>query len=777
MPAVAGVVILSAMGDGLINQPTGEFLWVEKGDQRTCLVAEVAPLLPISRTYSFSIPAELESRLAVGQRVKIPLGKRGRLVKGYVVSVDRKPWDNTLRPVDSLVDKPNLLNAHLIALGQRIAAHYACPLGKTLHAITPEAVRREAGLSTVRYAALRKPLDEIRTGGGRLSAKRLSLLEALAQSTEPLRVDTLLRGADVKAPVLQGMVKLGWVAITQRKELVESHDDGPAQVEPAFTLNDEQRAALTSIETAIDGGRFQVILLYGVSGSGKTEVYIHAMRRVLALGKQAILLVPEIVLTTQLVGRLTSRFTHVAVLHSGMTDAERSVAYRRIADGSKSVVIGTRSAVFAPCPNLGLICVDEEQEPSYKNMQAPRFHVRDVGILRGQLLNIPVVLGSATPSIETWYRSENRADYRRVTIHHRVRELPLPKVHLVDMRDEFDELKRPVILSRVLENLASQALHRGEQVLILMNRRGFAHRVFCPACRLRIECANCSAGLVVHTSTGETICHYCRSRLPTPTVCPNVTCGAKLEQFGLGTQKVEEALIARYPSARIKRVDSDTMRHRSHYQALVDDFAARKIDVIVGTQMIAKGLDFPFVSLVGVIQADAVSLSTDFRSQERLFQLITQVAGRAGRGDAPGQVVVQTLVPDLPALGHALHHDYESFAANEIGIRQRTGLPPFARLARLVLSHAREDVVRRAAEELCVRIRDVIASHSLARSDVLGPQAAPLSRLRGQYRFDLVLRAPDATGLRQLLDRLAQTKALKVKAAKVIVDVDPVSFA
>ena len=763
------------MGRSRAHDTTGH-LWVEEGDQQERMIAEVAPVVPGGRTYSFTVPEALEGSLTVGQRVMVPLGRRGRLVEGFVVGLDRRVWDSTLRPIDSVADPVSLLTPDLIELGREIARHYACPLGRTLKAITPEAVRRQRGLKTVRYARLIQAADRILAGGKRISEKRRAIVERLAGATEALRVDRLLAEAQASPAVLRAMVREGWVEVITRKEVIAEEQFDQPLTEPAFQLNEEQRRALKTINAEIDANRFSVTLLFGVSGSGKTEVYIHAIRRVVAAGKQAILLVPEIVLTTQLVGRLAARFSKLAVSHSGLTDVQRSLIWRQVATGDSKVVIGTRSAVFAPCPNLGLICVDEEQETSYKNLQAPRFNVRDVAIMRAQQAGIPVVLGSATPLIETWYHSEQRSDYRRIMILRRVRDLPMPKVYIVDMRDEFIEQKRVVVLSRLMKKLLAETLHRGEQAVLLMNRRGFANRIYCPACKMRITCPNCSVNLVVHSTRGESICHYCRSRIETPTVCPNVTCREKLIQTGTGTQRVEDVLAKLFPEIRIERVDSDTMRHREQYRRIVDDFEARKIDVLVGTQMIAKGLDFPFVSFVGVIHADTSALAGDFRAQERLFQLITQVAGRAGRADVPGQVVVQTTTPALPVLRYALKHDYQSFAAEELQTRRHVGLPPFRRLARIVLAHPREETVRREAVSMAQRICEVIESMSLRYADVLGPTPCMLSRLRGRYRYDLLLRTANATSMRQLIGHLEQSKALNTKADSIIIDVDPVSL-
>ncbi len=753
------------------------YLWTEEGESEMGIVAEVAPILPVTHTYSFCVLPEMEETITLGQRVMVPLGKRGRQIMGFVVGLDRRTWDSTLRPLGSLVDSASYLTADLIELGREIAAHYCCPLGQTLKAITPEAVRRQRGLSRVRYARLIQTPDEIRGSAKRIGAKRQALIEALAATIEPVRVENLLQQAASSMAVLNGMVKEDWVEVAVRYELQADTGADRPTVEPGFELNEEQRNALGQINAAVEASRFSVTLLFGVSGCGKTEVYIRAMRRVLERGQQAILLVPEIVLTTQLVGRLAARFPHVAVNHSGLTEAERSLQWRRIATGEKNVVIGTRSAVFAPCPKLGLICVDEEQETGFKNLQAPRFHVRDVAIMRGKQLNIPIVLGSATPSLETWYRSEHRSDHQRIVISRRVKDLPMPKVHVIDMENEQAELKKPVVLSRTMERLLGETLSRGEQALILMNRRGYAHRVYCAACRTRLNCPNCNVGLVVHTAIGQSICHYCRSRVATPTVCPNVTCGEQLVQVGLGTQRVESILASAFPKARMRRVDSDTMSHRAHYQRIVDEFEARKIDILVGTQMIAKGLDFPFVSFVGVVHADTAALATDFRAHERLFQLITQVAGRAGRADARGQVVVQTMTPEMPALSFALRHDYQAFAEAELKVREQVGFPPFRRLARVVLMHPREETARREAESLVARIHSALETLKLADADIIGPNPCTLSRLRGRYRYDVLVRTLNASDMRRLTARLESDGALRTKAESIVVDVDPVSLA
>ena len=763
------------MGKSAAEQATGH-LWVEEGDRHEGLIADVAPLMRSFRTRSYTIPDELADSVQVGHRVMVPTGKRGRLVRGFVIALDRRDWDSTLRPIDSLLDRQAFLTPELIDLGREIALHYHCPLGRTLQAMTPEAVRKQSGFRNIRIARLALSREEIRSSGAKLTKQRTALLDLLSESNDFVPVDPLLKTSGVSSGVLRELVKQGWVELAVRKNLELPDDPETPIIDPTFKLNADQESAIAAIVSAMDAAEFCVTLLFGVSGSGKTEVYVQAMRRAIESGRQAILLVPEIVLTTQLVQRLSQRFSQVAVQHSALTGTQRSILWQQVAAGRKPVVIGTRSAVFAPCPNLGLICVDEEQETSYKNLQAPRFNVRDVAILRAQRLNIPVVLGSATPSLETWYNSEHRSHYRRVTLSSRANDLPMPKVHIVDMRDEFAEQKRMVVMSRTMQRLLGETLERKEQAILMVNRRGYANRVFCPACKSRITCPNCNVSLVVHTAAGVSICHYCQTRTPTPTRCANIACNEPLVQMGMGTQRVEEVLTTLFPEVRIRRVDSDTMSHRDQYRELVDDFADRKIDILIGTQMVAKGLDFPFVSFVGVLDADTSVMIGDFRAHEKLFHLVTQVAGRAGRADAPGQVVIQTSTPELPALQFAKTHDFERFAEEELEIRRRMSLPPFRRVTRIVLAHAREETARREAEALGQRINDAVRSLGLEYADVLGPNPCALSRLRGKYRYDLLIRAKTPTDMRRLLDELETAGLLFTKADSTIVDVDPVAL-
>ena len=758
-------------------------LWVESGELQRAWVARVAPIVPVERTYSFVVPPELVGAVKLGQRVEVPMGKAGGRRPGFVVDLAEQAWDSTLRPIAGVLDAETFLTPSLIELGRRISQHYACPLGRTLKAMTPQGVRAQRGLATVRYAALTAAgsaaVAEPATDGVRLTPQRRQLLEALALAGEAVRVPALLERAGVSAGVLRGLASAGLVEIAVRKELPDEPADTARQAveEPGFVLNDAQTAALSAVRDRLSAGGFSVTLLHGVSGSGKTEVYVRAMQKVIARGQQALLLVPEIVLTTQLVSRLAARFPTVAVAHSGLSDAERAVQWRQIARGERTVVIGTRSAVFAPCPQLGLICVDEEQESSYKNLQAPRFHVRDVAVMRAHLEGVPVVLGSATPSLETWHNCIQRDHYHCVTLATRVRELPLPEVYIVDMRHQPPIDNKPPLLSDLLEDALRATLLRREQAVILVNRRGYAHHLFCTRCGQRIVCPRCNVGMVLHAVGDQVMCHYCHSHTPAPTRCPDLNCQGPLARAGAGTQRVEDVLAKRLPEARIVRADSDAIRRGHEYQRLIDTLANHEADILVGTQMIAKGLDFPLVSLVGVLRAEPSALASDFRAQERLFQLISQVAGRAGRATAGGMVIVQTTTPEVPALRSAVKHDYVGFARQELAARERMHLPPFVRLARVVLTHAREQTVAQAAAALAQSVHEQLPALKLPRYTVLGPAPCSMLRLRGKYRYELLLRTPAASQLHQLLQTLRRTGVFRKAGAAWQVDVDPVELA
>ncbi len=751
-------------------------LWTEEGDLRTGPVATVALVGPFDRQYSYYIPDKLADRISLGQRVTILLGRKGRAVHGFCLSVDMRPWDNTLRPIEDVTDSQSFLTADLIELGRWIAEYYACPLGRALASLVPDSVRKQSGYVQTEIVRLSAPADQILAEHPRLGPKQRVLLQAISELGKPVESTHIMEKSGVSRAVLRSAILKGWLISERTRQPRPAPVFDRARDEPDFDLNVDQSAALEKTRSMIDSGAFCVALLFGVSGSGKTEVYVHAMRHALAAGRQVIMLVPEIALTTQLVHRLTSRFDRVAVVHSGLTGVERSLTWAAIRSGEKRVVIGTRSAVFAPCTNLGLIVVDEEQETSYKNLRAPRFHVRDVAIKRGQQLNIPVLLGSATPSIETWQNCKSLPHFTRIDLPHRVRNLPMPRVVVVDMNDEYQEKTGLRLLSQVTIRHLGESLERGEQAVLLMNRRGYANWLRCASCKLRINCPDCDAAMVLHAARNEMVCHHCGRRTAVPRVCPDPSCGGRLIGHGGGTQRVEERLARIFPDARIARADSDAMRNESTYRKLIAGFEAREIDCIVGTQMIAKGLDFPFVSFVGVIGADAIAVASDFRANERLFQLVTQVAGRAGRSRDAGLVVVQTSSPDASALRYAVRHDYVAFAKEELAIRQHTGMPPFSRMTRIVTADANEMRACDEAGAVVERSGTAIAKLELPHANAFGPEPCAVARVRGRYRYEVLLRTDTARSMKRLLDELRGAGIERCKAQSIMIDVDPVSF-
>ncbi|RJP41941.1 MAG: primosomal protein N' [Phycisphaerales bacterium] len=829
--------MMAAMSARKQAEPTG-FLFAEEGESRVGLLAEVAPVLPGAAlrgggTYPFLVPDSMAAEVEPGRRVRVPIGRSGkRLADGFVIDVSRRTWESTIRPIDSVVDDHTFLTPPLMQLGRWIADYYCCPLGRTLAAMTPESVRAGAGLTRVRYVQALITLEQLEASSQRVTAGRRAVMEALVESPaqrEPMGAEpaeptaaqaatgaepaestveqaatgakpagstaaqaatgavpavplaTLCQRANVTAGIVRDMARKGWVKIIERRTLpvaqAEDVTGGPlGAVEPDFELTADQAGVLNDLYQRIDARRFSTTLLFGVSGSGKTEVYVRALRHAIARGGQAILLVPEIMLTTQLVQRLACRFSRVAILHSGLTGVRRSLTWRRIAAGELDVVIGTRSAVFAPCPDLRLICVDEEQETGYKNLQAPRFHVRDVAVMRASQAGIAIVLGSATPALETWYNAAVAGRYHRLDLYGRVHARPMPRVSVVDMRTEAWARRQDAVLSRLLQARLQETFGRGEQAVILINRRGYATRIFCPACRMNLTCPNCSVSLVVHVVHSVARCHYCRMVIPLPDRCPNVTCRQPVMRAGTGTQRVEEAIAALLPQARIRRVDRDTMHHRDEYAGVIRAFEQRSLDILVGTQMVAKGLDFPAVSLVGVIHAEGLSASADFRFSEHLFQLLTQVAGRAGRSDIPGEVVIQSSMPDSPAVRLAAQHDYTTFAAAELHARRSIGYPPFARLVRFVVADEKDAAALAAADQIARRLKELLAAHELAAAHVTGPAPCALPRLRKKYRYDVLLRAASAADVAALRHDPAFAEATKVKVQSVQIDVDPVAL-
>ena len=536
-----------------------------------------------------------------------------------------------------------------------------------------------------------------------------------------------------------------------------------------LTLNPEQVEVLKFLHKSIEESKSEVILLHGITASGKTEIYLQAIAFVLDKGKQAIVLVPEISLTPQTKERFSARFgKKIAILHSQLTGSERRRTWERIRSGEAGIVIGARSAIFAPVRNLGLVVLDEEHENSYKQMESPRYHAREVAIMRARLCKAPVLLASATPSLESYYGAE-KGLYKLVRLTSRVEDLVLPQVDIVDMRNE-----KSYVFSRYLKQEFEKRLGRKEQVILFLNRRGFSSCSLCRRCGYVVRCKHCSVALTYHASSGKLLCHYCNYEETPQKICPGCQTGY-LRRFGIGTQQVEKEICKLFPSARVQRMDSDTTTVRDSHTRIFKAFLRQEIDVLVGTQMIAKGLDFSGVTLVGVISADTALGFPDFRAAEHTFQLLTQVAGRTGRGAVPGRVIIQTYNPEHYAVISAKTHDYTGFYKQEMEFRRQLLYPPFTHFAALTISGIKPERVKSSAEAVSDIINRVKGGRKV---DVLGPAPAPLSRIRGKYRWQVVLKAKRVSDIQKVLTSLWQETEGKRgrRGVNIIVDIDPVGM-
>jgi len=610
------------------------------------------------------------------------------------------------------------------------------------------------------------------TAAGAKGARRRRLLELLGEAGGRRSVPGLLRDSGASRSVLRALETLGLIAIESREALRRPASfELPLQTPATLRPTSAQKAAIDAIAGALSTRSFTTFLLHGVTGSGKTEVYLRAIETAIRSGRKALYLVPEIGLTPLLARRMRSRFGEVlGLLHSGLSDGERYDEWRRIRNGRVEVVLGARSAVFAPIPDLGLVIVDEEHDTSYKQDEHPRYNGRDLAIMRAKMSRAVVVLGSATPSMETYVQAE-RGRYRMLALPGRIGPAGLPRVERIDMRREFEEVGRESVLSRRLLSALEERLRRGEQSLILLNRRGFSTFVLCRSCGEPIQCRNCSIPMTWHLRHRRLRCHYCDDTREQPVTCP--ACGSShLYYGGTGTERLETILRTVLPTARVQRLDKDTARGRGSVEEMLTRVERGEIDILLGTQMIAKGHDFPNVTLVGVLAADALLGLPDFRAGERAFQLLAQVAGRSGRGDREGEVIVQAYDADHHAIRFACEHDFAGFAARELAYRRAMNYPPYAALAAILVRDRVFDRARARAEEVGLILR----GRSERSLQVLGPAPAPLERLRGEYRVQLLIKAAGRKELRNALGRmLHELEGRKVRSESLAIDVDPMT--
>ena len=604
---------------------------------------------------------------------------------------------------------------------------------------------------------------------GRLNANQQAIVDYLRRQPEQRANVSVLRELAVPRTTLQTLVRRGIVRLSQ--EPAEFHVSGLKPRKLEFLFNPEQKAALEQIGEAVDAGRFVAMLLHGVTGSGKTAVYLSAMQAMLGKGRSAILLVPEIGLTPAVAADLHQVFgDEVAILHSALSDDERVDQWKRIRNRECRIVVGTRSAVFAPVPDLALIVVDEEHDHSYKQDETPRYHARDVAVMRAKMNRAVVVLGSATPSLETYYNAR-QGKYRLMELSERIAKRPLPEVEIVDMRAEFQHTKKDAVLSQKLAEEIGKRLQRGEQAMALLNRRGYSAFVLCRACGETVQCKNCAIAMTYHKREHRLLCHYCGFLRPAPKMCPK--CGSEYVQYlGTGAEKLEHILHGIFPQARIGRLDRDTVRGRDDLERVLGALHEGEIDLLVGTQMIAKGHDIPNVTLVGVVGSDAALGFPDFRAAERTFQLLTQVAGRAGRGDTPGKVVLQTFFPEHYAIQFAAAHDYHGFYEKEARFRSWMHYPPFNAVSNVLVRSSRLNLALTWSGIL----GQWFASTRLEGVRVMGPAAAPIVRLKTEYRYHFLLKSASRERMNNVLRAMIEhALEMKIPRTNLVVDVDALS--
>ncbi|MGY5339387.1 primosomal protein N' [Levilactobacillus spicheri] len=789
------------------------------------------PTMQTNEPYSYAIPDQLQDQVEPGMRVTVPFGHR--MVSGFVVGIsDESDYDGQLKPIQAVLDLAPVLNRELRQLADWLATTTFAFRITCIQTMLPNLLKasverfiqptdeisaaeratyfpdgtvrpfdtekldattvsgllklRRAGKVTVTYQVKDKAavktlaaivpalpatkLQEIATTVAKRAPKQAQLLTYLqTMGDQPVAQTQVAHDAAVSAEVIRTAVAKGWAA----KKALEVYRDPfqrPVQPTQPLTLNAEQRVAVDAISAAVTAQQAQTFLVEGVTGSGKTEVYLQSIAQALKLGRTALMLVPEIALTPQMTNRVKSRFGHaVAVLHSGLSKGEQYDEWRRIDRGEATVVVGARSAVFAPLHNLGLIIMDEEHESSYKQDENPRYHARDVALWRGRYHGCPVVLGSATPSLETRARAA-KGLYTRLVLAHRVNDHPLPTVHIVDMREALkangDGDFSPDLLTAI-----QARLDRQEQVVLMLNRRGYSSFMMCRDCGFVLKCPNCDISLTLHVDTHSMKCHYCGHEEAIPRVCPNCH-SRKIRYYGTGTQKIEKALQERLPAARILRMDVDSTRRKGAHERILKQFGSHQADILLGTQMIAKGLDFPNVTLVGVLNADTALGLPDFRASERTFQLLTQVSGRAGRAEKPGEVFIQTFNPDHYAIQLAQRQDYERFFVTEMHMRHQGNYPPYYFAAQLTASHEDEQVAAKAMYQIVAVLKQGLSPNAI----VLGPTPKAIARVKRKYYYQVVIKYKHEPQLQAVLEQIRQGAQQAQRGLTITIDPEPMNF-
>jgi primosomal protein N' (replication factor Y) len=728
----------------------------------------------IHRELDYAVPEGLMERVGVGSRVRVPFRDKSALAT--VVAITEQSEAKGIRTIEAVVGEAPILSEQLLELGRWISAYYCCPIETVMRSLLPQVIRRaEIGWKKQLFVQSgRKIANEELEKLRRRAPRQAELLETILRLEAPTRASQLLRQTSLDNQTLRALEKRGLVELREEAVVRDPHADEQFIATSNLILNQEQTHALKEITQALDSPeKSRPILLHGVTGSGKTEIYLQAIRAALERECTAIVLVPEISLTPQTVERFKGRFADmqdaVAVLHSHLSEGERHDEWHKIHSGRARIVIGARSAIFAPLKNLALIVVDEEHETTYKQEEAPRYHARDVAIVRAKIEKCVVVLGSATPSLES-YHNAAIGKYRLVRLTQRIDEKQMPLMRIVDLRQERRKGKAATILSEKLRAAIADRMEKREQTILFLNRRGFSTSLLCSNCGEARNCPNCSVALTFHRHpavAGRLSCHLCGHTAAVPKKCP--ACGKDaLIYAGFGTEKVEATVSQIFPKAVVRRMDADSMTRKEAYRETLRNFRTGNIDILVGTQMIAKGLHFPNVTLVGIINADLALHLPDFRAGERTFQLLTQVAGRAGRGETSGEVFVQTYTPFSPSIQFARHHDFAGYFQQELEFRERCDFPPFKHAILITVRSPHEGRAKLSAETLRRRLKE-----ALPEEFILGDATpAPLEKLQGQFRFHILIRGEAIMRLSRLV-RETLDKLPFPEDVTVTVDVDP----
>lgn len=729
----------------------------------------------IDKFFDYMIPAELESVVKCGVRVSVPLGKGNMSARGIVVEISETSEFDNLKFINACVDETPVCSEKMIKLCLWLKRKCFCSFYQALRLVVPPGMEIGIKSKKLRYVKLElsdAEVDDVILNL-RSSAKKLkSVLECLKEYKK-ISVTDLYRHTESNSSVVSALLKKGYISVSD--EIVERKvfDKSKIKTSASYNPTEEQKKVIDYLNEKICSSKHDKILLRGVTGSGKTEVFLQAIETAIRNGKNAIMLVPEISLTPQTVNRFVSRFgDYVAVIHSGLSYGERFDEWKKIRDGRVSVVVGARSAVFAPFDNVGVIILDEEHENSYKSDSSPRYHALDVAAKRAEDDNAILLLASATPSVTDYYKAKI-GEYKLFEMHKRYNEMALPEVKVVDMRGELFNNKNRSPISFALQREIRKNLESKSKTILFLNRRGYSTFVSCRECGYVVECPECSIALTYHKNRDNLVCHYCGYTIENIKTCPE--CSSKyVKYFGTGTQKIEEELKKLFPDAVTMRMDFDTTSHKGGHEKVLKEFAESG-DILLGTQMVTKGLDFHDVTLVGVLAADTTLCMDDYRAAERSFSLFTQVCGRAGRGNVPGRAIIQTYQPFNTIIEYASKQNYELFFEEEIKSRRRLYYPPFCHIVCIMVTSEDEKKADERINEIGKIISDFSKNYN-GRVDVIEPQAAPISKIKNQYRFRLVLKIDDINRISGVLEELREKYSVDKNGVYLSIDVNPVNM-